>query len=111
MAIKIDNSLLEELGLGSLPVEEKEKLRDHIYESLQMRVGTRLANQMSDAQLDEFEQFIDTNDQAGALKWLETNFPEYPSVVAQELEKLKVEIKQDATKILASIKPADRETK
>lgn len=38
-----------------------------------------------------------------ALRWLETNFPEYKKVVATELEKLKIEIKQAAPTILSEI--------
>jgi len=100
--IKLDDDLLQELGLAALPAEEKKKLLAHIYETLEMRVGMKLAEQMSDAQLTEFEQFIDRNDEAGALKWLETNFPNYKDVVAQEFERLKTEIRQVAPQILAS---------
>lgn len=99
---KLDNTLLEELGLGSLPTEEKNKMLAHIYETLEMRVGMKLAEQMTNEQLDEFESFIDKNDEAGALKWLETNFPDYKKVVADELEKLKAEIKQSAPEIVAA---------
>lgn len=97
---KLDDNLLRELGLGALPVEEKNKMLAHIYETLEMRVGIRLAEQMSDQQLDEFESFIDSNDEAGALRWLESNFPDYKQVVADELEKLKNEIRQHAGAIL-----------
>jgi hypothetical protein len=72
----------------------------HIYETLELRVGMRLAEQMSDAQLDEFEGFIDRNDESGALHWLETNFPDYKQVVADELEKLKGEVKAQAPAII-----------
>src|SRR5215204_4915562 len=99
--IKLDDDLLRELGLASLPEEEKKKLLAHIYETLEMRVGMKLAEQMSDAQLTEFEQFIDRNDEAGALRWLETNFPNYKDVVASEFERLKSEISQVAPQILA----------
>ncbi len=97
---RLDDNLLQELGLGSLPVSEKNKMLAHIYETLELRVGMKLAEQMSDAQLDEFEGFIDRNDEAGALKWLETNFPNYKDVVADELEKLKAEVKTQAPQIL-----------
>lgn len=100
---KLDNTLLEELGLGALPAEEKNKMLAQIYETLEMRVGMKLAEQMTNEQLDEFEAFIDRNDEAGALTWLETNFPNYKQVVADELEKLKTEIKQTAPHIVAAI--------
>lgn len=100
--IKLDDNLLQELGLGTLPPEEKKRMLAHIYETLEMRVGMELAKQMSDAQLNEFEEFINRNDEAGALRWLETNFPNYKDVVAAEFEKLKAEIKQVAPQILAS---------
>jgi len=101
--IKLDDNLLAELGLQSLPPEEKKNLLRHIYETLEMRVGTTLAQQMTDAQLDEFESFINANDEAGALRWLETNFPNYKDVVAQEFEKLKQEVRQSAPQILANV--------
>src|SRR5580765_922239 len=97
---RLDDNLLQELGLGDLPASEKNKMLAHIYETLELRVGMKLAEQMSDAQLDEFEGFIDRNDEAGALKWLETNFPDYKQVVADELDKLKGEIKAQAPQIL-----------
>src|SRR5579864_6844297 len=97
---QLDDNLLRELGLGSLPPAEKNKMLAHIYETLELRVGMKLAEQMTDAQLDEFEAFIDRNDEAGALKWLETNFPHYKQVVADELEKLKAEIKEQAPAIM-----------
>jgi hypothetical protein len=73
----------------------------HIYETLEMRVGMKLAEQMSNEQLDEFESYINRQDEAGALKWLESNFPNYKQVVAEELDKLKAEISQVAPQIVA----------
>lgn len=99
---KLDNTLLEELGLRALPPEEKTKMLNHIYETLEMRVGMKLAERMTNQQLDEFEGFIDRNDEPGALKWLETNFPDYKQVVAEQLDALKAEISQNAPAILAA---------
>jgi hypothetical protein len=103
---KLDDNLLKELGLGDLPPVEKNKMLAHIYETLEMRVGMTLAQQMSDEQLNEFESFIDSNDEAGALKWLETNFPDYKQVVANELDKLKAEISAAAPQIVAASQQA-----
>ncbi|CAN5396987.1 hypothetical protein BH10PAT3_BH10PAT3_4410 [soil metagenome] len=99
---KLDNDFLQSLGLGGLPVDEKNRLLQMIYERLEMNVGMRLAEKMSDQQLDEFEGFIDRNDEAGALKWLESNFPNYKDVVAEELEKLKGEVQAAAPQILSA---------
>lgn len=140
---QIDDNFLANLGLAELPQDEKEKMKSHIYETLEMRVGMRLASNMTDQQLSEFEGFmsgdvtnattylarlnpnwqndptyqasqqqalaagIDLNaatSEYAALKWLETNFPDYKQVVAEELEKLKEEIKQAAPQILEASK-------
>ena len=112
---KLDNNLLEELGLGTLPPQEKNMMLRHIYETLELRVGTRLAQQMTNQQLDEFEQLMplpsDTPEakaekEKSALTWLETNFPNYKNVVAEELGKLKAEIKQAAPQIVAASQQA-----
>lgn len=101
MALKLDNNLIDELGLGALPEQEKQLLLRQIYEKLEMNVGVRLADQMSNEQLDEFEKFVDANDDKGAFQWLESNFPNYKDVVNDEFEKLKAEIKQYAPQMLA----------
>lgn len=100
--IKIDASLLQELGLSGLPQEERDGLLKHIYETLEMRVGMRLADQMTNEQLDEFEQYFEAKDDAGAFRWLETNFPNYKDIVQEEFDKLKVEVGQTAPQILAA---------
>lgn len=107
---KLDDNLLIELGLGALSADEKNKMLAHIYETLEMRVGMKLAEKMTNDQLDEFEGFVDRNDEAGARKWLETNFPNYKQVVADELEKLKSEIKQTAPQILVASQQAQAGT-
>jgi hypothetical protein len=100
--LKIDNNLLQDLGLAGLPDAEKNSLLKHIYETLEMRVGMRLADQMTNQQLDEFEQYFEAKDDAGAFKWLETNFPNYKDIVQEEFEKLKSEVGVSAPQILAA---------
>ncbi len=108
---KLDDNLLQELGLGTLPPQEKNRMLAHIYETLEMRVGMKLAEGMSDQQLDEFEQLMPAETDSAeakqqkeqaALRWLESNFPNYKQVVADELNRLKAEIKQSAAQIVAA---------
>lgn len=100
--LKIDNNLLVEVGLGGLPDAEKNSFLKHIYDTLEMRVGIRLADQMTNEQLDEFERYFEAKDDAGAFKWLETNFPNYKEIVQEEFDKLKAEVKQTAPQILSA---------
>jgi Protein of unknown function (DUF5663) len=99
---KLDDDFLASVGLAALPAEQKQDMLRHIYETLELRVGMKIAEQMSDAQLDEFESYINAKDDAGSLRWLETNFPEYKNVVAAELEKLKAEISSSAEMIVGA---------
>jgi len=106
--LKLDNNLLDELGLGTLPEDQKRSMLQHIYDTLELRVGTNLANQMTDRQLEEFEKFIDDGgdaNQAQALQWLEANLPNYKQVVNDVFEALKQEIKQMAPQIIAASAP------
>lgn len=106
--LKLDNNLLEELGLGALPDDQKKAMIQHIYETLELRVGTQLANQMTDRQLEEFEQFIDGGgdaDQSQALQWLESNLPNYKQVVNDVFVALKAEIAQMAPQLMAASAP------
>ena len=100
--IKIDPGLLEELGLGALPQPVANDLLRHIYETLEMRVGTQLADAMSNEQLDDFERYFEAKDETGAFAWLETNFPNYKEIVATQFAALKQEIAVNADAILAS---------
>lgn len=69
--MNLDDKFLEEIGLGTLPEAEKPKMRAHIYETLEMRVGMRLASGMSNQQLNEFESFV-SGDIARAKAYLDT---------------------------------------
>ncbi|HEY1645508.1 MAG TPA: DUF5663 domain-containing protein [Candidatus Saccharimonadales bacterium] len=104
--IQINDALLQEIGLGSLPQEERRGLLNHIYETLELRVGMRLADQMTNEQLDEFEKYFEARDDKGAFNWLETNFPNYKEIVQQEFDKLKGEVAQSAPQILSTSQSA-----
>ncbi len=70
---KLDDNLLQEIGLGALPPAEKNQMLSHIYMTLETRVGVKLAEQMSPEQLDEFERFIDTGANGSDISY-STNF-------------------------------------
>ena len=98
--IKLDAAFLADVHLDKLPPAEANLMLRHIYDTLEIRVGIRLAGAMSDEQLLEFEAAVDDGEEA-ALAWLEKEFPSYRDVVVGELEQLRVEIRQIAPIILA----------
>lgn len=109
--LQLDDSFLADLGLGDLPEDQKRAFLGHVMETLQYRVGTKLSQGLSEAQLTEFEQLSPTPEDAPeaaaskqqqALTWLETNRPDYKDVVAEEIEALKGEILKNANTILGS---------
>ncbi len=63
------------------------------YNELEIRVGTILTDQMSYEQLGKFEKYFEANDDEGAFKWLEQNFPDYKKIVKKEHKALGAEIK------------------
>lgn len=73
---QLDDNFLKDLGLEQLPEEQKQAFLQHIYEELELRVGTKLSDGLSDQQLDEFEGIIDRKEDAVA-QWLAANAPNY----------------------------------
>jgi len=73
---QLDDQFLQDVGLGNLPDDQKKLFLDHFREQLELRVGTRLSEGLSDAQLEEFESFIDRKDDK-VNAWLGANVPNY----------------------------------
>jgi hypothetical protein len=90
---RLDDQFLKDIGLDNLPEEQKKPFLQHIYSELELRVGTKLSDGLSDAQLEEFEKIID-RDQEKVQGWLAQHAPNY----AQEEAFSKL---QEATKLAA----------
>jgi len=73
---QLDDKFLEDVGLNDLPEEQKKPFLQHIYDELELRVGTKLSEGMSDEQLEEFESIIDRKDEI-VKAWLDKYAPDY----------------------------------
>lgn len=82
---QLNDEFLNDLGLNDLPEEQKKPFLQHIYNELELRVGTRLAEGLSDEQLTEFESIIE-RDEVKVGQWLDSHVPNYAS--APDLQKL-----------------------
>lgn len=73
---QLDDQFLQDIGLANLPEEQKGPFLQHVYDQLEYRVGVRLSEGMSDAQLEEFEAIIDKKPEVVSA-WLTQNAPGY----------------------------------
>lgn len=73
---QLDDKFLEDVGLAQLPPEQKQAFLEQVYSSLEERVGVRLSEGLSDAQLEEFEGIIDRKPEK-VDAWLATYAPQY----------------------------------
>ena len=73
---QLDDKFLQDLGLEQMPQEQRKAFLDHIYSELEMRVGTKLSDGLSDEQLEEFESIIDKKEDA-ITAWLQNHAPDY----------------------------------
>lgn len=73
---QLDDKFLQEVGLGDLPDEQKQAFLQYFREQLELRVGTKLSDGLSDAQLEEFESFVD-RDADKVHTWIQAHVPNY----------------------------------
>lgn len=73
---QLDDQFLKDLGLDQLPEDQKHAFLDHIYGELELRIGVRLSEGLTDDQLKEFESFVDRDDEK-VRQWVSVNAPDY----------------------------------
>jgi hypothetical protein len=100
--IALNREMLVELGLGQLSAARANQLLRRIYAELELRVGTQLVDQMSNEQFEQFDDYFQNGDDAGAFAWLEGNFPNYGEVVRSQFDQLKDEISANRNALLAA---------
>lgn len=71
----LDHAFLASAGITGLPEDAERSLLATVYKEMETRVGIRLSEGLSDAQLAEFEQFID-GDQGAVDAWLAVHAPD-----------------------------------
>lgn len=73
---QLDDQFLQDIGLADLPEDQKKPFLQHVYDQLEYRVGVRLSEGMSDAQLEEFEAIIDKKQEV-IDAWIAQYAPDY----------------------------------
>ena len=66
---KFDDNFLESVGLGSMPAEQKDAFLQYAQDQLEMKIGEKMSEGLSDEQLSEFEKIVD-NDKETIDRWI-----------------------------------------
>ncbi|MDX2776259.1 DUF5663 domain-containing protein [Streptomyces caniscabiei] len=100
---KIDEAFLEELGLAGLSADKKNVLVQQLLETLQLRVGARLSEDLTDEQLDDFERTMGGSEDSGgaAEEWLKQNNPRYAEIVEEEVARLKEDLRTNLAQVMS----------
>ena len=75
---QLDDNFLSDVGLAGLPDDQKQAFLQHIYEELELRVGTKLSEGLNEQQMGEFEAFVDQNEDK-VRGWFTKYLPDYAS--------------------------------
>jgi hypothetical protein len=94
---QLDDKFLQEVGLADLPADQKQAFLQHIYSELELRVGTKLSEGMSDDQLAQFEAFVDQDEQK-VVAWFEKYLPNYAE--AADFQSLRASAPADISPIV-----------
>ena len=57
--MRFDEKFLQEMGLASMPEEQKQAFLDYIQEELEVRIGERISRGLTETQLNEFDMISD----------------------------------------------------
>ncbi|MCP9491662.1 MAG: DUF5663 domain-containing protein [Solirubrobacteraceae bacterium MAG38_C4-C5] len=98
--MQLNDDFLKRVGLGDLPEAVKPAYLRRVREELQFNVGTRIAGDMTEEQLEEFEALRD-GPRRIAYAWLHINFPAYHRIVSEELAAACRRLADQAPTILA----------
>lgn len=93
---QLDDQFLQDVGLGGMPDDQKQAFLQHIYSELELRVGTKLSEGLSDDQMAEFESFIDRNAET-VEAWFSAHLPNYAE--QQDYQQLKSGAPESASQL------------
>lgn len=93
---QLDDSFLQAVGLAALPDDQKAAFLQHIREELELRVGTKLSEGLSQEQLAEFESFMNGREEV-IRSWLDSHVSGYEQ--SEEFAKFRQTLPPDASDI------------
>ena len=96
--MQFDENFLQQMGLSSMPADKKQDFLKYIQDELEVRIGRRISEGLSEEQLQEFDSLTETADIAA---WLEKNRPDYHEIVDRCIEEMKQAIVKNRDQLLS----------
>lgn len=95
--VRIDEKFMEQAGLTEMPEPEKQAFMEHAEQELELRVGKRLAAELTPEQLKEFEGITS---QVEAVRFLDRNVPTFRDLVREVYQEFLAEVQRERESIL-----------
>lgn len=97
-------TILDELGLGDLPQEQKDQLLNQMIDSLNTRILNRVSNVLTDEDVDNLEK-LSEQDPTGDLanQFLAAKVPNFNAIALEETDRFKREMKDSLEAMTASL--------
>ena len=96
--MQFDENFLKEMGLSAMPADKKQEFLNYIQEELEVRIGERISKGLTEAQLQEFDSLLGTEE---AAAWLEKNRPDYREIVNRTVAEMKEAIAKNRAALLS----------
>ena len=107
--IRIDEKFLEAAGLAEMPADQKPVFMDYVQEELEVRVGEKLAEGLSEEVLKEFEGIIhmpeSEEQQRLSAEWIQKNRPDHTEIIKNTLEELRQELFNNRERLIGAYLP------
>lgn len=97
--IELNAERLTALGYSGLTRSQVNALLQEMYKAGEEIVGLKLAQRMSEEELDDFSRISDEGDDEAAFDWLKANSPDYAEIAESTFEELDEILRQAATRI------------
>lgn len=95
--MQFDENFLKEMGLSAMPEGKKQEFLNYIQEELEVRIGRRISEGLSDTKLQEFDSLSDIME---VTEWLEKNRPDYREIVNLCIAEMKQAIAQNRNRLV-----------
>lgn len=93
---KLTRQELSRNGLTFRTEDEAQLFAEIIIEELEVRIGTEICSRLSDEELEEFDNCVESLE---AQEWLRAHLPHYREIVLQKKEELDQEIRKYRSQI------------